>query len=103
MRPEAVFPVVDGQLHNRFSGIGLFFLPCVDIGDDNPVDQPGHVLHDRLRQVHRGGEPQGVEFLLYPPDALLALVQPDQFIVADPGRPGLVGAADKAVPRSVSG
>jgi len=59
-------------------------------------------LHDRLRQIHRlGGGPQGVEFLLHPPNALLALVQPDQLIVGDPGRTGLVGAADKADPRSV--
>ena len=51
VRPETVFPTVDGQLHNRFSGFGLFLLPGVDIGDNDPVDQPGHILHDRLRSV----------------------------------------------------
>jgi len=39
--------------------------------------------------------------LLHPTDALFAPVQPDQLIVADPCRPELVGAADKADPRSV--
>jgi len=100
--PEAVLLAIDGQFHNRLGGSGLFLFPGVDVRDDNAVDQPGHVLHDRLSQVRRlRGGPQGIEFLLYPPDALLAFVQPDQFIVVDPSRPGLVGAADKTDLRAI--